>query len=639
MKSRFHSARNASFSQSKHPDPPPGTSTQETQRNRARSPKPTVALLSILVLAAIFRLQGLDWDQGCHLHPDDRFLTMVASSLKWPSSLLEYLDQKRSPLNPRNAGFPRFVYGTLPTTTVRALAEITGQTGYDQIYLLGRGFSASLDLGAIIILFGLVQLLYRDHRMALLASFLLATSVLPIQQSHFFVVDTFANFLALCTLYWLARLQLSGKLSHYLLTGLFLAMAMACKISIATLALLVVAVGVLRVVQAWQLTRSFAGAWLEAERTFWSLIATGVLTLAVFHLCQPDAFQNPGRLLTPSNRWLENLNLARNMVTGEMDFPPGHQWAFRLNLWFPWKNMVLWGMGPALGIIAWIGWAAALWRILVRQQWIHLIPVGWVALVFFQHGTQWVKTLRYFLPAYPLLALLAAWLLIRLLQKAKTVQRAKTGTGRPLWLATTARCMLGAVAVTTLLWATAFTAIYRRPHTRITASRWIYQHLGEDSVLAHEHWDDALPLNVDGADPDRYASRVELKWYDDDTLEKLVLALDWLERADYIILSSNRLSHSIPRLPMRYPMTTRYYQALFDESLGWKRVAEFTAYPKLFGVEIPDQGAEEAFTVHDHPKVLIFKKKKEYSRQRALQVLAEVDWGKIVRKPARELSR
>ncbi len=199
--------------------------------------------------------------------------------------------------------------------------------------------------------------------------------------------------------------------------------------------------------------------------------------------------------------------------------------------------------------------------------------------------------------------------------------------------------MLGAVAVTTLLWATAFTSVYRQPHTRITASRWIYQHLGEKSVLAHEHWDDALPLHVDGEDPDRYASRVELKWYDDDTPEKLVLALDWLERADYIILSSNRLSHSIPRLPMRYPMTTRYYQTLFDGSLGWERVAEFTAYPKLFGIEIPDQGAEEAFTVYDHPKVLIFKKKKEYSCQRALQVLGEIDWGKIVRKSARELNR
>ncbi len=315
MKSRFHSFGNASSSQPKHPDPPPDRRTQDTQRSHTRSLKSTIALLSILVLAAILRLQGLDWDQGCHLHPDERFLTTVASSLKWPSGLLEYLDQKRSPLNPRNVGFPRFVYGTLPTTTVRALAEITGQTDYDQIHLLGRGFSASLDLGTIIVLFALVQVLYRDHRMALLASFLLATSVLPIQQSHFFVVDTFANFLGLCALYWLARLQLSGKLSYYLLTGLFLAMAMACKISIATLVLLLVAVAILRVVQAWQLTRSLARASSEAERTFWSLIATGVLTLVVFHLCQPDAFQEPARLLTPSTRWLDSLNLARSVVT------------------------------------------------------------------------------------------------------------------------------------------------------------------------------------------------------------------------------------------------------------------------------------------------------------------------------------
>ena len=38
-----------------------------------------VALTLILLVAAVLRLTGLNWDEGTHLHPDERFLTMVAS--------------------------------------------------------------------------------------------------------------------------------------------------------------------------------------------------------------------------------------------------------------------------------------------------------------------------------------------------------------------------------------------------------------------------------------------------------------------------------------------------------------------------------------------------------------------------------
>ena len=41
-----------------------------------------------------------------------------------------------------------------------------------------------------------------------------------------------------------------------------------------------------------------------------------------------------------------------------------------------------------------------------------------------------------------------------------------------------------------------------------------------------------------------------------------------LERSDYIILSSNRLYNTIPRLPERYPLTSRYYELLMAEQSG-----------------------------------------------------------------------
>jgi hypothetical protein len=40
-----------------------------------------VLLILILLAGVYFRFTGVNWDDGTHLHPDERFLTMVESSL------------------------------------------------------------------------------------------------------------------------------------------------------------------------------------------------------------------------------------------------------------------------------------------------------------------------------------------------------------------------------------------------------------------------------------------------------------------------------------------------------------------------------------------------------------------------------
>ncbi|MGE0462582.1 MAG: DUF2298 domain-containing protein, partial [Vicinamibacterales bacterium] len=347
-------------------------------------------------------------------------------------------------------------------------------------------------------------------------------------------------------------------------------------------------------------------------------------------LAQPDAFQVPGLLdVLPSSRWLENLATTRDLVNGSIDTPPGIQWANRTPYWFVWKNLVLWGLGPPLGLTAWAAWSLAAWQTAAHRTRCHLIPVVWVGVLFLHQGGQFAMAGRYLLPVYPMLALLAAWLLVTAWDRAST----RDSIASTQWRRAMAAGFAALVVLSTALWAVAFTAIYRRPNSRVVASEWIYRHVPTGATLATEHWDDALPLPLAGRSP-RLFGAIQLTPYDDDTPRKLDLLIEQLGAADYVVLSSNRLYDSIPRLPMRYPMTIRYYDALFSGALGFERVADVTSYPSLGPLRVPDQSAEEAFSVYDHARVQIFMKTSQWSPARARALLGSVDWESVIRLPA-----
>ncbi len=218
------------------------------------------------------------------------------------------------------------------------------------------------------------------------------------------------------------------------------------------------------------------------------------------------------------------------------------------------------------------------------------------------------------------------------------------GLVRGRWPTVAARTVLAIVVGFSVFYALAFEHMYSTTSTPVEASLWLYQHAPPGSTIATEHWEEGLPVPIPtgngvlSADSFRYHI-VTMPMYDDDNQAKLTTIVNNLEAADYVVFFSNRLYGTIPRLPQRYPMSTRYYQELFGEKLGFKLVGAFDRYPNLLGVAFVDDTlndpglptppllrqqspapitlnlghADESFSVYDHQKVLIFQKTQRLS--------------------------
>ncbi len=272
-------------------------------------------------------------------------------------------------------------------------------------------------------------------------------------------------------------------------------------------------------------------------------------------------------------------------------FPFTNQYVGVPDFLYEGKEIVLWGLGPLLGI-------AALWATLARlarvkalgaREWVlasFLVPYVLITCTFE------VKFPRYLLPVYPLLLLWAgAWL----------AGRAERGRG--------GRILRAAVVGGTAVWALAFVSIYTRPHSAVTASRWFHEHVPDGAHVLEEDWDEGFPFSFAGRPAERYAI-VSFGFYEPDSPAKMAKLAAELAKADWVVLQTKRLYGAVTRAPAKFPLTNRAFRLLFAGDLGFVLEKDVASRPSLFGIEVPDELADESFSVYDHPKALIFRNEK-----------------------------
>ncbi len=634
----------------------------------------TAGLTAILLIAAFLRLTHVNWDDNGHLHPDERFLTSISTETKAPSSPLNYFDTDTSALNPYNIVYDEgrqqttFVYGTLPlflnklmasNLSTITLGQFDNYDNYDHYNRSGRALSAIFDLGTIVFTFLLGWRLI-NRGAGLMAGFLYAFSPFAIQNSHFFIVDPFVGFFATATIYFGVRSAQSGGYRNFMLAGLSAGLATACKTTAVALGpVVILAVGV----RAWPAIRPYLLPLWTGDRdagrderdgraldgAVWTFVIGSAAALfagfVAYRIAMPYAFQPPdlldwftlrrghlGPLPFPypdimNQHWVNDIRDQNKLLSGDAAFPPNVQWIGRSKWLWPAQQMVAWGMGPAFGITAWAGLALATLHAVRTRAWVWLVPLSWVIGYFGFMGMQFSLYMRYFLPLYPTLAVMAAFALHRTWEWGASddpfarIGRLRGRLRPPKPLAPLAsRVAIGSVLVLTMAAGLAFYSIYTRDVTRVEASRWVHQNVPEGAVIGHEHWDDVVPFSVPGV-PNRSYGSVEFENFNHDTPERVEQLLLDIEAVDYIALSSARLSGTITRAPAVWPITSRYYETLESGELGFKKVAEFDSYARIFGLEFDDTGAEESFSVYDHPKVVIYEKSSDFSIDRARKVL------------------
>ncbi|MCA9925417.1 MAG: phospholipid carrier-dependent glycosyltransferase, partial [Anaerolineales bacterium] len=382
-------------------------------------------LVGILVVAAVLRMTGIDWDEYHHFHPDERYITWVATTIERPSSLATAFSPHQSTFNPyywppkaASAGIqvPQdeardFAYGHLPLYLGVAATRLTERIGpglaarlpddwlltqdvlngseqieFRHLTAVSRFLTALFDIGTVLMIFLLGRRVYNAET-GLLAAGLLAVNVMHIQLSHFFAFDPYMTFFVVTAVYFMvlayqsAILLRSGGFGR---NGFHSPAKASTRMVHVYLILAAICVGLAvgskfaAVLLALPLALT---VWLTVERR-WMWLGTAVLIAAfTFFVTNPFAVldltcevispaMQIGPLSIPALDWrscfLDNILTQGAMVRGDTDLPFTRQYIGTTPFLYFIEMQIKWGMGPLLGVAAFIGFGWAIRQTIMR---------------------------------------------------------------------------------------------------------------------------------------------------------------------------------------------------------------------------------------------------------------------------------
>ncbi len=625
--------------------------------------KPGHVAVLVVLLGLLTRVWHLDYDQGMGSHPDERSNGYYASDIVWPSQFEGTFTSPQSSLNPfwnnREQVRKGFTYGHFPLyagvvftsigSNIAPLAAALGLTNeWVDFLAAGRAEARSGLLAARLVIslldtltVGLVYLAAKSIygcRTALLAALLYAVALQPVKDSHYFTFDPASTtFAALALVGSLRLIEPKRDWRTLLLTGIGVGLAVASKFSSLPIAALPVAAVYFHLRRNHAFAHGFS-LWRTGKSIVGQLSIIYAIAFVTFAIASPFA------LLDFQWYWDTVVVAQGNMVRGVYD------WVFTRQYRQTWpyiyfiRQQLQWGLWYPLGITVVIGTVWTIFRlplqlktgrrgILPQVLPGEMLLLIWICLYFGITGAFLAKFNRYMLPVLPMLIILGAswigWISNWWSGAEDTFETPRfRALGDRFRRALGPTLLIGVVGGSCFWLSSYINGIWEKDHTWLTASYWIYEQAPDGSNILWEAWDDSLPVSPARMPKEPFPGQTKIfqrkQWapFDEDTRAKLEDLKSKLAEADYVIYSSNRVYDAVVRLPERYPMTIAYYAAMFNGSLGFEVAYESASQPELLGFRFDETGADESWSLYDHPPVIVMQKTRNISDREIEELLA-----------------
>lgn len=516
-----------------------------------------IVWLILTVLTIFTRVYGIGWGLPFLFHPDERNMAVAASTLSFSTMLDPHF----------------YAYNQLPLYIVFFINLITGELlTVVRATVLLRILSAVASICTVYLWF---RLLKKEH-MPLFVQifgvlFFICTPVF-IQFAHFGTTESLLIFLFLLCLL---------VIDNPILLGIALGFSIATKISAIQLLTLPFLYIVMKLIKGK----------MHIQR------AIHYVSLVVFiSLIFSIAFSP--HILLSYQKTIGALRYESAVGTGALHVFYTQQFIGTKSVLFQLFSIFPYALGLPLFVLSLVGFVYALYK--KNRYSLYFF------ILFLPSAFLYAKWVRFMIYPYVLLLFFAV-LAVRAVYRNAFL-----------------KIIVSIVLLFHIIIGIAFLEVYSFPDVRIRATDWIVRHIPQGSRILTESANVTdLPLYF--SEKYTIASLFLFDVQVNEMVRQQLVAS--INTSDYIIVPSRRMfANSTCQLQKsdtvwkkcsivenRNPILSSYYRDLLSEK-EYKLVAKITSFPRItFGgrtfFSIPDEQAEETWTVFDHPVVRIYKKR------------------------------